>query len=77
MVSNEANSLLKAVISAQKTTIGGYQLDLEEANAKIRKLKERCEAAEDVVAKRGDYDRLQAQCRSGYDAGVAHGITKV
>ena len=69
--------LLKAVISAQKTTIAGFQLDLEEANAKIKMLKGKCADAEALAVKRVDYNRLQAQCQSGYESGVTHGISKV
>ena len=69
--------LYKAVISAQKTTIGGLQLDLIEARAKIEKLQENCAAAAAVLAKQADYDRLQVECKAGYDAGVEHGVNQV
>ena len=64
--------LLKAVISAQKTTIAGFQSDIEDATAKIRKLKGKCAQMARLAVKQTDHDLLQAQCRSDYEAGVAH-----
>ena len=75
--SRDPPPLFKAVISAQKTTIGGLQLDLIEARAKIEKLQGQCAAAAVVAAKLAEYERLQAECKGGYEAGVQHGINKV
>ena len=69
--------LYKALIGAQRTTIGGLQLDLSEARAKIDKLKEKCAAAAVLVARQADFDRLQAESKAGYQAGVEHGMTNV
>ena len=76
-ISADPPPLFMAVISAQKTTIGGLQLDLIEARAKIEKLQVKCAAAEVVVATQAKYKRLHDECKAGYEAGVQHGIKKV
>ena len=75
--SRDPPPLHMAVIAAQKTTIGGLQLDLLEARAKIEKLQGQCAAAAVIVAKVAECERIQAECKAGYEAGVQHGINKV
>ena len=73
----DQTGLLKAVIQAQKNTIAAFQLDLDEARVKIKKLQDKCESAAVVAAKHADYDRLKSLCETGFEAGVDQGIKQV